>query len=143
MCSFVRFFLKWKWIFNIENLTIVYRLMPSGLIGWFGGYERRENLFKVFLLVKSTGWNAEIFEVRGRLVLNNKTTLNRRKLIRECFICFLCLIIKRKWTQASVICSSSYLDSLNYPITIIIIIVFFSSFSSRTLVWWRWWQQLN
>jgi hypothetical protein len=35
--------------------TIVYRLIPSCLVVLFGGYERRDSLFKEFLLVISTG----------------------------------------------------------------------------------------
>jgi hypothetical protein len=70
---FCSFFSAMKMIWNIweKKQTIVYRLIPSGLIGWFDGYERRDSLFKVFLLVINTGWNAERVEERGRVLNKN------------------------------------------------------------------------
>ncbi len=38
------------------------------MVAFVGRYERRDSLFKVFLLVISTGWNADRVEERERLL---------------------------------------------------------------------------
>lgn len=134
ICSLLRFFLKEKNEWMMKNEWMDYRLIPSCFIGWWMGYERRG----CFLLVRRTGWNAE--RVRW---------LNRQRKIISIGRCFICLFSsnyrEKVNTGVNHLLSSSYLDSLNYPITIIIIVFFVFPFS-HILVWcWSqcWWQQLD